>query len=127
MTLYEFVALAADRADVQLTHSAKEKIVGSLKVAGFENLKNEKDRQTAFIIVSKRIAKIIEIPKLRKASIVTAASPKSGASAFEAIKEMRDKGICPKCKTDKNVSYPKIRKGEEVMYCSTCRAVLWKD
>lgn len=127
MNLYNFVELTADRAKVQLTHGAKEKIVGSLRTAGFKNLDTEKDRQDAFTIVSDRITRFIETPRLREANIVTAATSKSGASAFEAIKEMRDKGICPKCKTDKHVAYPKIRSGEEVLYCKACRAVLWKD
>ena len=128
MDLYSFVELTAERAQVELTHSGKNKIVGSLRTAGFaEKLDTVKDREDAFLIVSDRITRFIETPRLKKACVVTAATAKDGASAFEAIKEMRDKGICPKCKTDRAVEYPKIRNGEEVMYCKTCRAVLWKD
>lgn len=126
MELYNFVELTAERAEVNLTHGGKEKLVGALRAAGFDTLETPSDRRVAFRIVSERIASIVETPRLRK-RLVVAAAEKGGATEFDAIKDMKNKGVCPKCKTDKHTSTPKIRNGEKVLYCGSCRATLWLD
>ena len=115
MDLYNFLTTIQSRLGVPITQAEKESMVGTLRVAGYDDLSNPADVESAIRVVTRLFQR-------KEAALVESASKK--ASAFGAIKDLNAKGLCGKCKG--KMSTVKLANSEEANYCPTCRVTLWK-
>lgn len=119
MDLYSFVRIITERSALNLPQCERERLVGTLRAAGFsESLTTKRDKEQALAVVTSHLRRSV------KQNLRTAAAPKQGAELFHAIKELNDARKCGKCKgpTEK----VKLASGEDVNYCTSCRVTLWQ-
>lgn len=119
MDLYSFVRVVAERSGLNLSQADRERLVGTLRTAGFsETLTTKRDKAQALAVVTAQINRATT--RLR-----TAAAPKQGADLFRTIQQLNSEKLCGKCKG--KTESVKLASNEEANYCPTCRATLWKS
>jgi hypothetical protein len=117
VNLYNFVRIIAERSGLSLPQRERERIVGTLRTAGFsEDLSTKRDKEQALGVVTSQ---------LRRAGVergVTEA--RGGSELFKAIRDLNSAARCGKCKGETEPA--KLSNGEEINYCPKCRATMWK-
>ena len=123
MDLYRFANKAATTLALKITQPEKERIVSTLRVAGILSVddSNEKIAMRLFANKAKKMQEAKKNSFFRSAT-AKAADPKE---KFQQIKDLKDKGVCPKC--NKEAATAKLTDKEDVLFCQGCKATLWKD
>lgn len=117
MDLYDFVRIIAERSDLNLPQRERERLVGTLRSAGFsESLRSRRDKEQALAVISSQLH--------HSRTERVAASTKQGSELFRAIQELNRTARCGKCQGSTETA--KLASGEEVNFCPKCRVVMWK-
>lgn len=122
MDLYTFASMTASEMGYSIDQPTQERIISSLRVAGYTKIETPEDERIAqriFIQQAKKLERLSKANRFRKASVT--ANPKD---EFARLKELNDKGQCGKCK--KPMTTAKLDDGEEVNFCDSCKVTLWK-
>lgn len=118
MSLFDFVKRVSGKREVELSTPDVQRIVGTLRAAGFVRTVPERLEGTASEIVNKELLNL----RTRRSKIHTASkNPKEGSTQ----EFLASKGTCPRCKV--SMSSVKLSSYESAFFCSACRATLWQD
>jgi len=128
MNIYTFVRDTCTKANFGVNTGAVQRLVGTLRAAGFQDDLSTKDAQIATQIINKRL-KQISSPEMRTAGVE---SPISSTAKFEEIESLRSKNLCPRCKSTmdevKLATYNKTKAAyEKAKFCKRCKVALWID
>jgi hypothetical protein len=121
MNIYTLVQSVCSDADVAISTSGVQRLVGTLRAAGFEDRLDARQAGLAKQIISNRISKL-DAPNLRTAGVV---APISSTARFEEIESLRSKNKCPRCKS--NMEQVKLATYEPAKFCKRCKVALWMD
>lgn len=126
MNIYNFVSDCAVSIVPGMQFSTKsiQKLVGTLRSAGFSDIVQEKD----FTLGREILTTSLSIKsQLRTASFESAVvvEPTNLRDKFSEMIGLMHKGVCPRCKTSMNPV--KLSNYEPANYCSKCRTTLWTD
>lgn len=123
MDLYTFADNLSASLGLSVTQGVKEQIISSLRTAGYTSINSDQDEKIATKIFINHARKLMAKNKKRTAALkdATKANPKD---RFNELRDLNAKGLCGKCK--KPMTTAKLRDGEEVNFCQSCRVTLWK-
>lgn len=124
LDLYTFADRTAVELGLSIPQATKEKIIGSLRVAGYTFIETDQDKKIATGIFVTQARKLMAKAEARKASLKTA-DAQNPKDKFSEIQNLNGKGLCGKCK--KPMTNAKLADGEAINFCPTCRVTLWKD
>ena len=95
MNIYTLVQDVCAGADVIISTSGVQRLVGTLRSAGFKDSLDARESVVATTIISSRINKL-NTPNIRTAGIE---APISSVAKFQEIDDLRSKNKCPRCKS----------------------------
>jgi hypothetical protein len=121
MNIYNLVQHVCADAKVTISTSGVQRLVGTLRAAGFTDTLNTHETGIATDIISSRINKL-GTPSLRTAGIE---APIASTARFEEIESLRSKNKCPRCKSD--MEQVKLATYELAKFCKACKVALWMD
>lgn len=126
MNIHKFVSDICASNDVSVNTSGIQRLVGTLKAAGFSTEIKGNQVILAQQIVEGRLHQISK-GKFRQAAAVQTSrlEPISSRAHFEKIDSFRVKNVCPRCKS--NMERVKLANYEESAYCAGCKVALWLD
>jgi len=123
MNIYELVNNVCKKNAFDLNTSGVQRLVGTLRSAGFSDTLSALETTQAQQILEKRL-QAVSSPTLRTAANASVA-PISSLAKFEEIDSFRTKNVCPRCKS--KMERVKLAKYEKAAYCPTCKVALWTD
>jgi hypothetical protein len=118
MDLYTFTTDTVQKLGLSVDQPTRERIVSSLRVAGFSRVEGSEEERIAEGILVKQVRRLAKVQGRNR---FAAASPKE---EFKRINDLNSKGTCGKCK--KPMKEAKLSDGEDVNFCSSCLVTLWK-
>lgn len=121
MNIYNLVQDVCGDAGVTISTSGVQRLVGTLRAAGFKDSLNQHETGIATKIISSRISKLDD-PNLRTAGVE---APITSTARFEEIESLRSKNLCPRCKN--SMEQVKLSKYEPAKFCKACKVALWMD
>ena len=99
-----------------------ERMVGSLRAAGFGSTIPASEINSVSTLVSSIMDKFGTDSRVRSAS-TTLSSPEDSNETFMNIEALIDKGSCPRCKTA--MSPVKLSSKKNANFCPDCRTCVW--
>jgi len=126
MNIHKFVSDICAANDVSVNTSGVQRLVGTLRAAGFSTDIRSDESILAQQIIEGRLHQISK-GKFRQAAVVQTSrqEPISSRAHFEKIESFRAKNVCPRCKS--NMERVKLANYEESAYCAGCKVALWLD
>ena len=96
MNIYKLVQDSCAHAKVEISTGGVQRLVGTLRAAGFSDTVADHEVKTAVSIIHKRISRL-DTPNVRTAGVE---APIASTAQFEEIEALRSKNKCPRCKKD---------------------------
>lgn len=126
MNIHKFVSEVCADNDVSVNTSGIQRLVGTLKAAGFSSEIRSDESMLAQQIVEGRLHQISK-GRFRQAAVVQTSrlEPISSRAHFEKIDSFRAKNVCPRCKS--TMERVKLANYEASAYCPGCKVALWLD
>lgn len=118
-SLFDFVKQLARKANVRVSTADVQKIVGTLRAAGMRKQIPQRVVSAAKTIVWDELK---ELKANRQPLTKTARSTQVPSKDVSAAME---KGFCPRCNV--SMSDVRLRSYEVALFCSGCRATLWRN
>jgi ribosomal protein S27AE len=126
MNIFTFVSNVCATNEVSVNSSGVQRLVGTLRVAGFADEIKPAESLLAQQLIEGRLHKISN-GQFRQAAAVSTSKvePINSKAHFEEIDSFRSKNVCPRCKS--NMERVKLANYEESAYCPRCKVALWMD
>lgn len=124
MDLYTFASKTASELGLKINQATKERLISTLRVAGYLKIENETDERIAKKIFEDH-AKKLQIQEGHLSFRGATTKESSPKEKFQELKQLNEKGLCGNCRQPTETT--KLSDGEEVNYCDACRATLWKE